>query len=162
MRIRAATIEDCGELARGASAVAAEGWLATEGDTPVADLEQRFRAAVEWDGHLLLALEDDGRLVGAVGLRPTEALGVLSLGIWVLAGWRGRGAGRMLIEAALEARPESAHKIELEVFPDNAAAINLYRTTGFAQEGLRRDHYRRADGSLRSALVMARLFEARL
>ena len=50
------------------------------------------------------------------------------------------------------------HKVELEVFPDNAAAIGLYRSFGFEQEGLRRDHYRREDGSLRSALLMARLF----
>ena len=67
----------------------------------------------------------------------------------------------MLIEAALEARPPDAHKIELEVFPDNEAAIELYRSLGFEQEGLRRDHYRREDGSLRSALLMARLFVER-
>jgi ribosomal protein S18 acetylase RimI-like enzyme len=57
-------------------------------------------------------------------------------------------------------RPGDVHKIELEVFPDNEAAIGLYRSTGFAEEGLRRDHYRREDGSLRSALIMARLFPA--
>jgi putative acetyltransferase len=66
----------------------------------------------------------------------------------------------MLMEAALAARPADAHKIELEVFPDNEAAIGLYRSFGFEEEGLRRDHYRRRDGSLRSALVMARLFPA--
>ena len=53
----------------------------------------------------------------------------------------------MLIEAALEALPADVHKVELEVFPDNAAAIGLYRSLGFEQEGLRRDHYRREDGS---------------
>jgi hypothetical protein len=30
---------------------------------------------------------------------------------------------------------------------------------GFEQEGLLRNHYRREDGSLRSALIMARLFD---
>ena len=36
-------------------------------------------------------------------------------------------------------------------------AIALYSSAGFEVEGLRRDHYRRRDGRLRSALVMARL-----
>jgi putative acetyltransferase len=78
--------------------------------------------------------------------------------MWVLPGRRGRGGGRMLMEAALAAVPADAHKVELEVFPDNEVAIGLYRSFGFAEEGLRRDHYRREDGSLHSALLMARLF----
>ena len=103
-------------------------------------------------------LEDGGEPVGSLGLQPTQADGVLSLGMWILPEWRGRGGGRMLIEAALDGAAADVHKIELEVFPDNAAAIALYRSIGFEQEGLRRDHYRRLDGSLRSALIMARLF----
>jgi RimJ/RimL family protein N-acetyltransferase len=128
------------------------------GSAPTEDLAQRFRASVEWDGWFLFVLEDGSEIVGSLGMQPTHADGVLSLGMWVLPEWRGRGGGRMLIEAALEARPTDVHKIELEVFPDNEAAIGLYRSTGFEEEGLRRDHYRRLDGSLRSALVMARLF----
>ncbi len=52
-----------------------------------------------------------------------------------------------------------AHKIELEVWTDNARAIALYASAGFEVEGLRRDHYRRRDGRLRSALLMARLLQ---
>jgi ribosomal protein S18 acetylase RimI-like enzyme len=63
----------------------------------------------------------------------------------------------MLLDALVEhARSLDSHKIELEVWTDNARAISLYATSGFEVEGLRRDHYRRKDGSLRSALVMAR------
>jgi RimJ/RimL family protein N-acetyltransferase len=42
------------------------------------------------------------------------------------------------------ATPEDAevHKIELEVWPDNEAAIVFYERAGFQREGLRRDHYR--------------------
>lgn len=159
MQVRPATLDDCEPLARAMKAVAKEGWLATEPSTPVEDIEQRFRAAVEWDGHLLFALEEEGELAGALGLHPTQVDGVLSLGMWLLPQHRGRGGGRLLMEAALNARPSEVHKIELEVFPDNEAAIGLYRSLAFEEEGLRRDHYRRLDGSLRSALIMARLFE---
>jgi RimJ/RimL family protein N-acetyltransferase len=159
MEVRAARSEDCPALARGMRSVVEEGrWLATEESTTVEELEQRFLASVEWDGFFLFVLEQDGEPIGSIGLRPTEADGVLSLGMWVLPQWRGRGGGRMLVEAALAARPPDVHKIELEVFPENEPAIALYRSFGFEREGLRRDHYRRKDGSLRSALIMARLF----
>jgi putative acetyltransferase len=51
------------------------------------------------------------------------------------------------------------HKVELEVWPDNARAIALYKAHGFEIEGERRQHYRRRDGTLRSSLIMARLLE---
>jgi RimJ/RimL family protein N-acetyltransferase len=159
MKVRPATIEDCEAIARGMKVVVDEGrWLATEAGTPVEDLEERFRAAVQWDGQFLFVLEDEGELVGSLGLHPSTVDGVLTLGMWILPEWRGRGGGRMLMEAALAAVPADAHKVELEVFPDNEAAIGLYRSLGFEDEGLRRDHHRREDGSLRSALLMGRLF----
>jgi putative acetyltransferase len=161
MRVRDADIHDCEELARRVSVVVDEGrWLLMESTTTtVEEMTERFRQAVTNAEHLLLVLEEDRELIGALGMHPTPAKGVLSLGMWILPPWRGRGGGRLLMEAALAARPPRVHKIELEVFPDNEAAIGLYRSFGFEQEGLRRDHYRRRDGSLRSALIMARLFE---
>jgi ribosomal protein S18 acetylase RimI-like enzyme len=160
MRVRDATVEDCEPLARAGKVVADEGrWLVMESDTSVAELAGRFRRAIEDEGHLLFVLEDGSEPVGALGMHATRAKGVLSLGMWILPQWRGHGGGRQLLRAALEARPAYVHKLELEVFPDNAAAIDLYRSMGFEEEGLRRNHYRRLDGSLRSALLMARLFE---
>ena len=55
------------------------------------------------------------------------------------------------------ARASGAHKIELEVWPDNEPAIALYASAGFVREGHRRDHYRRRDGSLRSSVLMGLL-----
>lgn len=133
-------------------------WLATESTTTVGELVERFRDAID-EEHIILVLEEDGELVGSLGMHPTRAAGVHTLGMWVLPQWRGRGCGRILLDAALAARPPGVHKLELEVFPENEPAIALYRSAGFEVEGVRRNHYRRLDGSLRSALIMARLFE---
>jgi putative acetyltransferase len=158
MEVRPARIEDCEALARGMKVVTEEGrWLATGPSVPVEELEVRFRSAVQ-EAHLLFALLDGEEIVGALGLHPSGTDGVLSLGMWILPERRGEGGGRLLMEAALAARPPGVHKIELEVFPENEAAIGLYEAFGFEREGLRRDHYRREDGSLRSALILARLF----
>jgi putative acetyltransferase len=62
------------------------------------------------------------------------------------------------LESIVEhASSRGAHKVELEVWIDNVRAIALYTSAGFEVEGLRRDHYRRRDGRLKSALIMARL-----
>lgn len=79
-----------------------------------------------------------------------------SLGTWVAAGARRDGIGRAMIEAMLSiARERDIRKVELEAFAGNEAAIALYRACGFEVEGVRRDHYEREDGTVRSAVLMA-------
>jgi RimJ/RimL family protein N-acetyltransferase len=157
MHVRDATFEDCDELGTGMKAVVDEGqWLATEVAAEL-ELANRYRQVI-LEGDPLFVLEEAGGIVGSLTLHSTETSGVMAVGMWVSPSHRARGGGRMLIEAALANRPEDVHKIELEVFPENEAAISLYRKLGFEEEGLRRDHYRRRDGSLRSSLIMARLF----
>jgi RimJ/RimL family protein N-acetyltransferase len=157
VRIRRARVEDVEELAVGMKVVVDEDrWLATQSDRTVEQLREMFRSGLE-EGHILFALKDGRRIVGAVGVHPTRVRGVHSLGMWILAEHRGEGSGRRLLDAALEAaRGEGIRKLELEVFPDNVAAIALYASAGFEVEGLRRGHYERLDGSLRSTLLMAR------
>jgi len=156
--VRQARTEDAEDIARVLAAVAEEGLVATE---PPVDIESRagqFREAIQGDGPgALWVLESDGEIVGNAGLLETQVPGVLSLGMAILPAARGRGGGRALLDAALEhARLAGAHKVELEVWPDNARAIAFYAAGGFELEGLRRDHYRRRDGTLRSTLLMAR------
>ncbi len=81
--------------------------------------------------------------------------GVTTLGMNVDAAWRGRGIGRALVDEVIAwSRAREAHKIELEVWPHNLAAIGLYESTGFEREGLRRRQYRRRNGELWDAVVM--------
>ena len=52
------------------------------------------------------------------------------------------------------ARDQGLHKLSLEVFAHNAAAIALYRKCGFMEEGRRVRQYRRASGELWDSIVM--------
>jgi RimJ/RimL family protein N-acetyltransferase len=155
--VRYATVEDVEAMAQIIAAVAEEGFIASEPPVDVEARAQRFRESIEADGPgAFWVLDDAGRVVGNAGVHEQVA-GVLYLGMAILPEARGRGGGRALLEAILEhARSSGAHKVELEAWVDNARAIALYASAGFEVEGLRRDHYRRRDGRLRSALVMAR------
>jgi RimJ/RimL family protein N-acetyltransferase len=163
MRVRPVTPADFEELARGFKVVVdEERWVAVQPPVTVAELADGMRARLD-EGRLMFALEDPDAeggpaLLGHIDLHAGRIEGVWSFGMWVLPEARGKGGGRMLLEAAIAARPADVHKIELEVWPHNEAAIALYERLGFEREGLRRDHYRRRDGNLYSSVIMARLF----
>ena len=159
MRARRATAADAEAFVGVLATVAEEKrWIGTEPGFDVAERTARERAWIE-EGAARWVLEDeDGTIVGNLGVHPTHARGVLSLGMAIIAPARGRGGGRVLMDTALRhLATTDAHKVELEVWPDNGRAISLYASYGFEVEGLRRSHYRRRDGSLRSSLIMARL-----
>ena len=138
--------------------VAEEGVLGTEPPVDVDKRAAQFAETIDGEGPgAFWVLEDNGRILGFAAVLARVA-GVVSLAMAILPEARGRGGGRSLVQTAeRHARAAGAHKLELEVWPDNARAIALYATTGFEVEGLRRNHYRRRDGSLRSALIMAKL-----
>ena len=59
-----------------------------------------------------------------------------TLGIGVLAAWRGRGLGRALIETTLAAAwAFGFRRVELKARADNVKAIALYESVGFVREG---------------------------
>jgi RimJ/RimL family protein N-acetyltransferase len=109
------------------------------------------------------------RLEGTfVAVAGTEVVGSLNvelsrfgfgeIGMAVARAWRGRGVGSALLAAAIEwARERGLHKLSLNVFPHNAAAIALYRKFGFAEEGRRVKQYRRASGELWDSIEMGLL-----
>jgi ribosomal protein S18 acetylase RimI-like enzyme len=155
--VREARPEDLQEVALVVAAVAPEGVLAAEPPVDVAERVERFRGTVESPGTARLwVLEDGGRVVGYLGSEETVP-GVFSFGMAILPEARGRGGGRALVRALDEhATRCGAHKLWLETWTDNAGGIAFYAATGFEVEGLKRDHYRRRDGTLRSTLLMAR------
>lgn len=68
---------------------------------------------------------------------------------------RRRGLGHKLVQAAIvSCAAWGAERMFLEVAETNVAAIALYSSNGFEQVGLRKNYYKRADGSSEHAKVM--------
>jgi ribosomal protein S18 acetylase RimI-like enzyme len=82
--------------------------------------------------------------------------GVLGMGL--LPQFRRRRIGTKLIQSALAAaRAFGLHRVELTVREHNTSAIELYKKTGFAIEGVQRDAVL-VDGAYESVVCMARVF----
>jgi RimJ/RimL family protein N-acetyltransferase len=158
MELRDAVIEDVPAMVQTLVLVAPEGTLGAEPPVDVAVREAGLADLIGGDGvGTAWVLEDAGAVVGHATVMPRPG-GTLALGMVLRREARGHGGGRALIDRAVaHAREYGVHKLELEVWPENGHAIALYASSGFVVEGLKRDHYRRRDGTLRSALLMALL-----
>jgi RimJ/RimL family protein N-acetyltransferase len=153
--VREATLADVDRLLELLVAVAGEGrWIGTEAPVDLERRRQRMVEDVEGADAIILVAEADGEVVGELGLHLAR-YGVADLGMLVAGGWRGRGVGTALLGEAVErARKAGAHKIALQVWPHNTAAIALYERFGFEREGYLRRHYRRRSGELWDAIIM--------
>lgn len=111
------------------------------------------------DLHMLVAVVRE-RVVGQLGLRLGSGRRAhsASLGMMIHADYQGRGVGTALMEAAVDLAENwlNVSRIELTVYPDNEAAIALYRKFGFEVEGTLRDYAFR-DGRYIDSLLMARI-----
>ena len=161
--VRPAEPGDAAGLTALAAAVAAEpeGWLLVEqASRSVADERRYLRALRRHPDGAVLVAEVDGGLAGRLSIArdPHPASPhVADLGVMVAAAHRRRGLGTALLTAAGDwARGAGVTKLELHVFPHNAPALALYEKLGWEREGVRRDHYRREDGRLADAILMAR------
>lgn len=106
----------------------------------------------------LVALDQDA-LIGWCDINRSTETGSEHcgwLGMGLLGAYRGKGIGAALLEKTLDAASDRFHRIELEVYASNHAAIGLYEKLGFAHEGRRHDALRREDG-FEDILLMARI-----
>lgn len=76
---------------------------------------------------------DAGRFVGLVaGFEPAAGKPIELVSMWVAPSARGRGIGRLLVEAVVDwAVTRKPPAVELFVTRGNDAAIELYRSCGF-------------------------------
>ena len=102
---------------------------------------------------VLLAAEKGGVFCGYAVLRVLAGEGEIQR-IAVHPSWRRMGVGRKLMEAMEAcAAKQGAPDLILEVRAGNEAALGLYQSYGFVQEGLRRGYYRNPE---EDAILMRR------
>ncbi len=123
------------------------------GTEPPVDVEERAATFAGTIAETVVA-EAGGRIVGMIHVEVSR-FGYGVLGMLVDAEWRGRGVGSALVAASIDlSRERGLHKLCLDVWPTNTAALGLYRKFGFVEEGLLVKQYRRASGELWDALAM--------
>ena len=118
-----------------------------------------------WDSaHLreprLAARDGDGRVLGWAALTPVSGrcvyAGVGDLSVYVAAAARGRGVGRALLEALIDASERAGiWTLQAGIFPENAASLRLHRGCGFREVG-RREKIGRLKGVWRDVLLLER------
>ncbi|MDO6416747.1 GNAT family N-acetyltransferase [Sphingomonas sp. BIUV-7] len=108
------------------------------------------------DVWLILATPDDDEMPEGFALARLTIDEAELLLLAVRPEARGRGIGRILVEAVAEkARARGALRLMLEMREGNGA-LALYAAAGFAQIGRRRDYYRGRDMSRHDAITLAR------
>lgn len=104
---------------------------------------------------------NDGKIIAWCDIsaldRPVFAH-IGSLGIGVLAAYRGQGIGKALMNTALEnAKLKGLTRIELTVRENNKPAIALYEKMGFEKEGIHKNGVC-IDGKYENHIFMALLW----
>jgi RimJ/RimL family protein N-acetyltransferase len=122
---------------------------------------RRFRRSWDQHGAHLLAVDGDA-VVGSLSIRRDDQPAtrhVATLGMFVVASHRGRGVGTALMTEAMRwAREHRLERIELTVYPHNAAALALYRRFGFVEEGRLVRHAKKSYG-YEDEILMARFLD---
>jgi L-amino acid N-acyltransferase YncA len=137
----------------------------------IATFETRLRSAEEirgwFDGvHPIVVVEDGGEPVAFAATFPYRNrecyAGVAEVSLYVGRNWRGRGAGRLAMEALIHAAEQAGFwKLLSRVFPENQASRALIRSTGFREVGTYKNHAK-LDGAWRDVIVVERLIPANL
>src|ERR1700730_12860787 len=133
-------------------------------ETEVRDVDERRRwLSSRGTRYPVLVAEARGQIIGWSSLNsfnPRRAYDhVADISVYVQRSWRGRGAGRLLLDRVIDlGRGLHFHKLVLACCPTNKAGIALYERMGFAPVGIYREQGL-LDGRWVDVLVMERLFE---
>jgi phosphinothricin acetyltransferase len=157
MVARAATPEDAPAIAR----------IYNEGMADrVATFETRPRTADDvrawFDGvHPIVVVEAEGEVIafGATSTyRPRDCYaGVAEASLYVARSARGRGAGRMAMDALIDAAARAGFwKLLSRIFVENEASRALCRKMGFREVGIYEKHGQ-LDGVWRDVVIVERL-----
>jgi phosphinothricin acetyltransferase len=129
----------------------------------VTDIEARFADEARFP---ILVAEADGRVISWAGLssyRPRRCYaGIAEFSIYLDRSARGRGAGRRLLDALIDAARERGYwKLVSRVFPFNTASRALCRACGFREVGVYEKHAC-LDGRWTDVVIVERLIPENL
>ncbi len=135
----------------------------------VATFETSPRSAEDvrawFDGvHPIVVVEGDQAIVAFASTstyRPRACYsGIAEFSVYVARAQRGRGAGRLAMQALIAAAEQAGlWKLLSRVFVENVASRNLLRSLGFREVGIYEKHGR-LDGAWRDVVIVERLIEA--
>jgi len=162
MQARIATTDD-------AAAIAA---IYNQGiEDRVATFETRPRSEADvrawFDGvHPIVVVEDGGQIVAFAATstyRPRDCYaGIAEYSVYVAREARGRGAGRLAMEALIVAAAAAGFwKLVSRIFPENTASLGLMRALGFREVGVYEKHGQ-LDGVWKDVVIVERLIPANL
>jgi L-amino acid N-acyltransferase YncA len=157
MKTRPATLADAAAIAR----------IYNQGiEDRVATFETRLRTAADiekwFDGrHPVVVVEDEAGVQAFAATstyRPRECYGgIAEFSVYVAREARGRGAGRLAMQALLEAARQAGFwKVLSRIFPENTASRELCRSLGFREVGVYEKHAQ-LDGVWRDVVIIERL-----
>jgi L-amino acid N-acyltransferase YncA len=127
------------------------------------ETEPRSAADVQpWLERPMIVVEDGGEVVAwarVSAYRPERPAydGIGEFGVYVGAEHRGRGAGRVAMEALREECEARGYwKLLSRIFPENQASLALCRALGFREVGVYRRHAR-LHGEWRDCVIVEQL-----
>ena len=141
--VRRARPGDAGALVNLQAEIYAEGrWFVGDGPPSAQTLERRLRAFGDEMTLYLVALPPRGEVCAWLELHrltPKRLQHVAMLTLAVSETWRQRGVATKLLENAYRwTAQHNVQKVQLNVRANNSAALALYRSQGFEQEGRER------------------------
>ncbi len=160
LRTRPATPGDAEAIAR----------IYNEGiEDRIATFETRPRNAEDirgwFDGvHPIVVAENGGWVLAFASTstyRPRECYaGIAEFSVYVAREARGRGAGRVVMEALIAASEQAGlWKLVSRVFPQNTASLRLLKSVGFREVG-RYEKHGKLDGVWMDTVIVERLLPA--
>jgi len=116
-----------------------------------------------FDGiHPIVVVEDDGQVIAFAATfvyRPKRDcyVGVAEFSVYTARAARGRGAGRLAMQALLVAAERAGYwKLLSRVFPENTASLGLLRSCGFREVGIYQKHGK-LEGVWKDVVIVERL-----
>ena len=154
---RAATPDDADRIAQ----------IYNEGiDDRVGTFETRRRSHDDvrawFDGvHPIVVVDAGGAVVAFASTSPYRTrdcyAGIAEFSVYVSRAWRGRGAGRVAMDALLAAAAQAGFwKLLSRIFVDNTASRTLMARVGFREVGIYEKHGK-LDGVWRDVVIVERV-----